>query len=561
MNIERTTCAYFSMEIALDAAIPTYCGGLGVLAGDTIRSAADLRLPIVGVTLAHREGYFRQIVNERGEQVEESDPWNIDEKLSLASEKISVTISGRTVYIQAWLFYVQGIQEESVPVLLLDTDIPENDAYDRTLTRHLYGGDQHYRLCQELVLGVGGVRMLRALGFKNLSRFHMNEGHSSLLVLELLQEQLQKHGRSELSEEDIDAVRKQCIFTTHTPIPAGHDKFSLDTVREVFGDHPLFEHNSLVFRENVLNMTFLGFNFSHYINGVAKLHGKVSRELFTNYTIDSITNGVHAAFWASKPITELFDKYIPGWKSDNASLRYALNLPKNEMWNAHLEAKKELLQLVQAENGVQLSSDILTIGFARRMTEYKRPEMLFSHPDRLRAIARKFGGLQILYAGKAHPHDQRGKELIRQIISQGKALAPDVQFVFLPNYDMNLAKYLVSGVDLWLNTPRPPLEASGTSGMKAAVNGVPSLSVLDGWWIEGCIEGRTGWAIGKKYPMQDEPEEDATELYLSLEYEIAPLFYNDREGYIDVMQHTIALNGSFFTSERMLEAYVTKAYF
>jgi starch phosphorylase len=560
MNDERT-CAYFSMEIALTPEIPTYCGGLGVLAGDTVRSAADLGLSMVAVTLVHRKGYFRQTLTEDGWQRENPDDWWVEELLEELPERACVSIAGREVKIRTWKFDQRGIGGKSVPVLLLDTDLKENESWDRTLTHYLYGGDSYYRLCQEVVLGIGGVRMLRALGYSEIKRFHMNEGHSALLALELLEERLKTEGRIEPMQEDIDYVRKQCIFTTHTPIAAGHDKFSNEIVRSVLGSHPIFAEEDLILQGGVLNMTFLGFNLSHYLNGVAKRHGEISRKLFTNYTIDSITNGVHAATWVSSPLASLFDKYIDGWRRDNSSLRYALNLPQDELWQAHSQAKSELLNFVASKAGVTLRKELFTLGFARRMTEYKRPTLLFSEPERLRQIGKTCGGLQVVYAGKAHPHDKRGAELIHALVEQGRSLHPEVTFVFVPDYDIEVAKYLVSGVDLWLNTPNPPLEASGTSGMKAALNGVPSLSVLDGWWIEGCIEGRTGWAIGHARSSDDQQHDDSEVLYYKLESTVAPLFFKDRAAFIDVMRHAIALNGSFFTTERMLQSYVTKAYF
>lgn len=555
--------AYFSMEIALSPDIPTYSGGLGVLAGDTIRSAADLSVPMIAVTLLHRGGYFTQQLDDAGQQTEVPVQWDVASRLEELSPRVAVTIEGRTVHIRAWRFPVEGVSGSSVPVLMLDTDLPENSEQDRHLTDFLYGGDQHYRLCQEVVLGIGGLRMLRALGHDQIQRFHMNEGHSSLLTLELLEETAGRQSRSVPTQEDIDAVRRQCVFTTHTPVPAGHDQFPMELVQQVLGQRDVYSMKNVFCCEGVLNLTFLAMNLSHYINGVAKRHGQVSHEMFPRYQIDSITNGIHASTWACDSMQRVFDRHIPGWREDNFSLRYALGIPAGEIRSAHAEAKRGLLQTVQQLAGVELDHDVLTIGFARRATAYKRPDLLFHDLDRLRSIAARVGQFQVIYAGKAHPRDDAGKQLIRQIFEASEAIRDSIRVVYLPGYDMQLGRQMTSGVDLWLNTPEPPLEASGTSGMKAAVNGVPSLSVPDGWWIEGCIEGVTGWAIGKDghADHRSNREQDAIALYDQLEHAILPLFQNDISGYINVMRHAIALNGSFFNTQRMMQQYVLRAYF
>ena len=481
--------AYFSMEIGLDPGIPTYSGGLGILAGDTVRSAANLKVPMVAVTLLHRKGYFYQKLDATGMQTEEPVDWAVDDFLQELPDRAAVNIEGRTVMLRTWKYEIIGFSGHIVPIYFLDADLPENSEWDRTLTHHLYGGDQNYRLCQEIILGIGGVRMLRALGYDNIQRFHMNEGHASLLTMELLDEQLKQEGKESISQDIIDAVRKQCVFTTHTPVPAGHDKFPMDLVERVLGQHNAFNINGLCLHEDKLNMTYLALNLSHFINGVAKKHKEVSSQMFENYVIDSITNGVNAAVWTSEPFENLFDKYIPGWKEDNYNLRYALNIPKQEIWQAHLQAKRKLLQYVSRETNTGMDIDYLTLGFARRTATYKRADLIFQDMERLKNIVENTGPIQIIYAGKAHPQDQDGKEIIKRIFHAKEVLKNNIKIAYLENYDIELGKLISSGVDVWLNTPIPPLEASGTSGMKAALNGVPSLSVLDGWWIEGCIEG------------------------------------------------------------------------
>ena len=556
--------AYFSMEIALEAGIPTYSGGLGVLAGDTIRSAADLKVPMVAVTLLHRKGYFYQRLDSSGWQREEPVNWNVKDILEEMPPQTAVTLEGRTIHLRSWRYEVRGEGGFRVPVYFLDTDLPENSEWDRTLTHFLYGGDQHYRLCQEVILGIGGVKMLRALGYENIERFHMNEGHAGLLVLELLDEAARKAGRESITHADVEAVKKKCVFTTHTPVPAGQDKFPMDLVQSVLGRREVYDMKEVFCCEGLLNMTYLGFNLSHYINGVTKKHGEISRLMFGHYLIDSITNGVHAATWAAESFQKLYDRYIPDWRVDHASLRYALSIPKQDVREAHTQAKKRLLEYINRETKVEMDLDVLTLGFARRAATYKRGDLLFTDIERLKSISSKAGLFQVIYAGKAHPQDQGGKELIQRIFQLKESLKKDIKIAYLENYDLELGKMITSGVDVWLNTPEPPLEASGTSGMKAALNGVPSLSILDGWWIEGCIEGVTGWSIGENgrgIADSDNRSKDASSLYDKLEQAVIPLFYHDRDRFIDVMLHSVALNGSFFNTHRMVQQYVLKAYF
>jgi glycogen phosphorylase len=564
MNDPRSI-AYFSMEIALEPGMPTYSGGLGILAGDTLRSAADLKIPLIAVTLLYRRGYFYQRLDASGWQQEEPVQWVVDDFCKALPQKASVTIEGRNVHLRAWKYEVKGIGGHTVPVCLLDSNLPENDPQDRKLTDALYGGDQRYRLAQEVILGIGGVRMLRALGYDLIERFHMNEGHSSLLTLELLNEEQNHSGRSSITLGETEAVRKKCVFTTHTPVAAGHDQFPMDLVDQVIGHHEAFTTLKEIFCcEGLLNLTFLALNLSEYVNGVAKKHGEVSRLMFSNYQIDAITNGVHAATWTSEPFQRLFDRYIPGWREDNFSLRYALNIRGEEVWQAHTEAKKELIRYVNRHTNTGMDVDLLTLGFARRATAYKRWDLLFTDLDRLKTIAQRTGPFQIVYSGKAHPRDERGKELIRRIFQVKELLKKDLKIAYLENYDMQIGKLMTSGVDIWLNTPQPPMEASGTSGMKAALNGVPSLSILDGWWIEGHIEGITGWSIGENTRRTDDPHDskkDAVSLYQKLEEVILPLFYNHRDRFVELMRHAIAINGSFFNTQRMLQQYVLSAYF
>jgi starch phosphorylase len=555
-NHETRRIAYFSMEVALASEMPTYSGGLGVLAGDTLRSCADLKLPLVAVSLLYRQGYFHQVLDERGDQSEQSVQWDPARFARPLPGTVQVALEGRAVRIRAWQCDIAGTSGHLVPLLLLDTDVEGNDPKDRSLTGSLYGGDERYRLKQEIVLGLGGVRMLRVLGYGELERFHMNEGHAALLTLELLRER-----RTEDVEWDFNGVRDQCIFTTHTPVPVGHDQFSYDLVKEVLGEAVPFDLLQMLAGQERLNMTLLALNMSAYVNGVAKRHGQISQEMFPGYTIDSITNGIHSVTWTAPGFQALYDRHMPGWRTDPFSLRYAVGIPNSEIQAAHDIAKGRLLEEVTRRTRMSFDPAVLTVGFARRATLYKRANLIFADIDRLLEIAKRTGGLQFIFSGKAHPKDIPGKDMIRRVVSVAKQLHPHIRIVYLENYDLALAQLLTAGVDLWLNTPQRPLEASGTSGMKAAHNGVPSLSVLDGWWIEGHIEGVTGWSIG---PGPVEPGVDsiheARELYQKLETTIMPLYYQSHERWLDVMRQTITFNASFFNTQRMVQQYAANAY-
>jgi starch phosphorylase len=554
--------AYFSMEIALESGIPTYSGGLGVLAGDTLRSAADLATPMVGVTLVHRRGYFRQRLDARGNQFEEDAPWKPEVLLEESGARASVEIEGSEVHLRAWKYSIRGISGHKVPVYLLDSDLVENTPWDRTLTDHLYGGDVHYRFCQEALLGIGGVRMLRELGYTHLTDYHMNEGHAALLALGLLEQRLGKPELGSATEEDLEAIRSQCIFTTHTPVPAGHDQFSRALMQQVLGAQRMrVLEVTHCCPEGTLNMTYLALKFSRYINGVAMHHGEISQEMFPLYPIRAITNGVHAVTWTAPSFRELYDRHIPEWRRDNLYLRYARGISLKEIHQAHAAAKRALLQEINSKTQVKMDEKVFTIGFARRVASYKRPELLLGNGDRLRRMAKEFGPLQIVFGGKAHPQDESGKELIRRVMEMAEYLKDAIRFVYVQDYDMRWAQLITSGADLWLNTPQRPQEASGTSGMKAALNGVPSLSVLDGWWIEGHAEGATGWAIGAESDQPEELSEETASLYDKLEQTILPMFYRQTSRFTEVMRSTISLNGSFFNSQRMVSQYVANAYF
>ena len=556
----RTRIAYFTMEIAIRPEIHGYSGGLGILAGDTARSCADLDLPIVFVSLISRAGYFRQEIDAEGQQIESPDWWEVERWCTPLNAMIAVEIEGRSVWVRPWLYQQTGIGGHQVPILLLDTDLDQNSPEDRALTHNLYGGDDAYRLKQEIVLGIGGVRLLHALGF-DIRTYHLNEGHAAFLTLELLNRGRVAPEDLAPGEEhyDIPEVRVHCVFTTHTPVEAGHDRFSYDLVERMLPDFIDLAVLKTLAGADDLNMTRLALNLSDYVNGVARRHAQTTEKMFPGYRIHAVTNGVHLGTWAHPKFAQLYDANLPYWRHEPEVLIRATQLPDDALAECHRAAKGDLIELAQTATGIALSPDVLTIGFARRMTGYKRPLLLFADLERLLAIADK-QPIQLVIAGKAHPHDSEGKDAIRRIHELTRDLPSKLKCVFLPNYEMQLAARLVAGVDVWLNTPLPPMEASGTSGMKAALNGVLNFSVLDGWWIEACVDGITGWSIGEAPADAANEGQAATSLYEKLEYTILPLYYGNPAGWRAMMKQAIANIASYFNTHRMMRRYATEAY-
>jgi starch phosphorylase len=569
-RLTAATIAYFSMEIALSDALPTYSGGLGVLAGDFLRSAADLGLPFIGMTLLYRDGYFLQHVDESGKQTERPVQWSPESLLERINQTIEIEIGSRVISVGVWRYVITGETGHKVPVYFLDTSVIGNHPDDQEITDQLYGGDQRHRLRQEAVLGLAGSTMLPFLGHDNIAVYHMNEGHSSFLTLNLLEKEIAKrpsHNHETQQDPDdyrparaeIASVRSKCVFTTHTPVPAGHDKFPRYLIREELGENTEKRLEQLgLLPGDELNMTVLGMSLSHYINAVSLEHKNVTKSMFPDTAVTSVTNGVHATQWTAVSTAKLFDRYIQGWRQENSLLRYAAAIPLEELELSHEQAKRALLQVVLELTGKTLDPEALTIGLARRATPYKQTDLIFKDTKRLAEISEKAGKIQIVCSSKAHPADAPGKALIERIFAASKELSPHVEVVFLPNYNLSLGVLLSAGTDLWLNNPTKPYEASGTSGMKAALNGVPSLSTLDGWWIEGCIENMTGWAIGgREYSTT---EEDAEALYDKLESVVAPLYTYEKNKYLEIMRSTIAVNGSWFTAARMVREYSINAY-
>ncbi|RMF66286.1 MAG: alpha-glucan family phosphorylase [Calditrichaeota bacterium] len=545
--------AYFSMEVALENDIPNYSGGLGVLAGDTLRSAADLGIPMVGMTLLQQYGYFHQGLESTGEQIEQEVRWHPEHKLTQLPNYIELKIENRVVRVRVWEYDIIGRYGYVVPVYFLDVNVPENAEQDRELNRHLYDGDLYVRLCQEIILGIGGIRMLRDLGFRDIRNYHLNEGHASLLALELIRES---------GYSSYEKIKEDCIFTTHTPVPAGHDVFDFELVERVMSPVYIDYLVEILGGRKPVNLTTISLILSRFINGVSAKHAEVSRNMFNDPRIQGITNGVHSATWTSPSFKKLFNQYIPGWDSDPSHFSKAMTIPDELIWKAHMAAKGKLIQVVEEKTGVKMDLNRLTLGFARRAAAYKRADLIFTDLQRLSQIASD--RVQLVFAGKAHPNDNDGKKVIKNIFKAIAELDGKIKIAYLENYDMHLGGVLTSGVDVWLNNPRRPREASGTSGMKAAHNGVLNFSVLDGWWIEGCVEGVTGWAIGpepNENNLTDYDEaQDVIALYDKLEQVIIPTYYEQRDKWIQMMKYAIALNASYFNTHRMLREYAEKAY-
>jgi len=549
---EDPKIAYFSMEIGITNDIPTYSGGLGVLAGDIVKASADLKLQMVALTLVSRKGYFNQKITDTGEQQESPNIWDPSKTLFRVPKTVTIILEGRSVEIQAWLYEHRSQNGGLIPILFLDTDLENNTPEDRQITDYLYGGDKKYRLKQEIVLGIGGTRILEALSFK-ISKYHMNEGQSALLTLELLK-------KNNLNSQK---VQNQCVFTTHTPIEAAFDQFSYELFQKLLGNQYMLSTVKQYAGQDNLNMTYLALNLSKYVNGVSKAHMNYSRKLFPGHHIRSVTNGVHSFTWTCRFFRELYDKYIPSWANEPVLLVRASEIPNREIWNTHMKAKTTLINLIKNTNSVSLDPNVLTIGFARRATGYKRSTLIFSKIQKLIEINNR-GKIQMVFAGKAHPRDVEGKQLIKKIFQYAKELKDQIKIVYLENYDMQIASKLTSGVDVWLNTPIPPMEASGTSGMKAAHNGVINFSILDGWWIEGCIEGVTGWGIGphpsELVSVEERRKRELNDLYSKLEYLIVPTFYKNRDAWITLMKNSIAKLAYYFQTQGVLKRYITEAY-
>ncbi|MGZ4351994.1 MAG: alpha-glucan family phosphorylase [Gaiellaceae bacterium] len=578
--------AYFSLEFGLDDSLRIYSGGLGVLAGDHLKSASELGVPLVGVGLLYRHGYFRQGIDASGWQLErypEGDPFRLPLTLERGEDGtpllVRVNLAGQPVYLRIWR---AGVGR--VPLYLLDADIDENRPDTRLVTGALYGGDRELRIKQELLLGVGGSRALTALGLAP-TVFHMNEGHAAFLALERIRVQLEQ-GVS--LDDAIALVRASTVFTTHTPVPAGNEVFDPELVRRYLEPRVTgvgFDWEAFVSLGRAhdgdpgFGMTPLALRTSSRANGVSELHGAVSRRMWQPLWPDTpvdevpvghVTNGVHARTWLSTELQALLDAngVRPAEAPSQQRWDRVAQIGEDDLWRVHMARKRALGEAVATRAHRFVDPDALTVGFARRFATYKRAWLLFSDPERIaRLLSDPDRPMQIIVAGKAHPQDDAGKAVIRAVLAASRELRAEGRVVFVEDYDMELARHLVSGVDVWLNTPRRPMEASGTSGMKAGMNGVLNCSVLDGWWPEAYAPG-LGWAIGEGFESPDEAEQDAHDresLFRILEQEVVPTFYDLDVGglptrWTEMMKASIETIGARFNTHRMVCEYAERYY-
>ena len=531
----RMSVAYLSAEVGFESGLHTYSGGLGVLAGDHIKSAADAGLDLVGCTLLYREGYGRQHLDEKGNQTETFGEIDPHEFLCDTGVEIELPLDGTTLYSKIWMYRIKGL-----PTYFLDTRHPDNSPDHRSLGNRLYGGDDSTRIRQEYLLGVGGIRALQALGHE-ITGLHLNEGHCTFAMLEMLH---QGWSREEL--------RQRCLFTTHTPVPAGHDRFGWEEVEVVLGELFPEDARELVGDENLCSMSHLAVALAGQVNAVSNLNAYVASGMFEGTHIHPITNGVHHETWTSPAMSNLFDEHLKGWRDDPTILAHAGKIPDVGLMEARQEARAILRDLVRASTGVEFHKERLTIGFARRFATYKRANLVFSDLERLRRIGT--GKIQFVFAGKAHPRDEGGKQLIRDIFEGAAQVADEIPVAFLEDYSMDTGLAMTSGVDIWLNNPIRPMEASGTSGMKAAMNGVPNCSILDGWWPEACEHGVNGWGIGEGEDERDDAR-DAIAVYDTLEHEVLPAWNGRSEHWNDLMRASIATSARF-TGARMISDYL-----
>ncbi|MBS71849.1 MAG: alpha-glucan phosphorylase [Thermoplasmata archaeon] len=525
--------AYFSAEVGFESGLHTYSGGLGVLAGDHIKSAADVGLDLVAVTLLYRQGYGRQHLDKDGNQSETYGEINPEEYLCDTGVEISLPLDGGMLHSKVWLYKIKGIS-----TYFLDTRHSANSDAHSILGNRLYGGDDKTRIRQEYLLGVGGIRALQKLGH-NITGLHLNEGHCTFAMLEMLS---QGWSREELSSRS--------LFTTHTPVPAGHDRFSWSDVEEVLGALLPRDCRKLG-GEEYCSMSHLGIALAGSVNAVSNLNAWVASSMFEGTHIEPITNGVHHITWTSLPMAEVFDKHLLGWREDPTILAHAGKIPEEDLITARNHARSILRDLVFASTGVEMYSNRLTIGFARRFATYKRANLIFSDIERLLAIGA--GKIQFVFAGKAHPKDEGGKQLIRDIFAGAEQVGDEIPVAFLEDYSMATGLAMTAGVDIWLNNPVRPMEASGTSGMKAAMNGVPNCSILDGWWPEACEHGVNGWSIGESEDDRDDAR-DVEALYNVLENEVLPTWDEGDSRWSHLMRAAICTSARF-TGARMISDY------
>jgi starch phosphorylase len=540
------------MEMGIENEIPTYSGGLGVLAGDAACSFADLGLPAIFVTLLYKNGYTSQKLDKSAGQLDFDAPWDYRKLLRPVGTSVEVELAGKVQRVGAWEFLIRG--KRDVPIIFLDTDVDGNDEATRRISDRLYSGDHWHRLMQEMVLGVGGYRTLQALG-RPISIYHLNESHAALLIVELMKD-----------HREIKEVKRRCVFTAHTPVPAGYDAFPLAMMREAFTHYDWVNWEAECTPDGKIDLSHLAVKYSSVTNAVSLKHLFVSKRVLNHTKIEHVTNGVYHKRWIHNELKKLYDKHIAGWEETPALLTRAMELPTDALEDAHLKAKSEMIEMVFRSTGTQFYKEHLTVGLAKRVAAYKRNDLIFTDLDRLTGIAEKRGAIQVVLAGKAHPRDDVAKAVLRNILERIEELrgrTDKVRVAYLENYDISTARHLVSGCDVWLNNPRRPLEACGTSGMKAAMNGVLNFSVYDGWWLEGGADEVNGWGIGRRPhwdDLTDGGDSDLEDLYQKLSESVLPTYYNEKERWWTMGKNSIATVGPVFNSYRMISEYEAKVY-
>ncbi len=553
--------AYFVMECAVDSRIPTYSGGLGILAGDTLQSFADLEVPAVCITLLWKNGFTGQKLSSDGTQLDSIQEWDVEKYMHPTNIKIKIPLGGKDITITAYKYTIESTKgDNEIDAYFLTPDVPENDLETRKICDRLYIEGGLTRLKQEIILGIGGYEMLKAIKYKPFL-YHINESHSAFLIASLMKDM-----------NDLNRVKSRVVFTTHTPIPAAFDKFAMKDVADMLGRYCDKQVLYDIYQEKLedndeLNLSWLAIKNAKNVVAVSRKHKFVSEQIFEGYRLKYVTNGIHHIKWASAHHKMLYTKYINGWEDDPDLLRDVACIPDNEFALAHILSKETLVEMVNSESGASFIPEDFTIAMAKRITHYKRNNLILSNPDKLIEIAERKGNIQIIFAGKAHPADPDGLAMIKSIHNASQYIASKtkkIKIAFLENYNIHKAGIILAGVDLWLNNPVRPLEASGTSGMKASLNGVPNFSVLDGWWLEACMEGLNGWGIGPRPAWTDlsysDDVQDLNDIYGKLEFNILDLYYKNFSDYLKIMKMAVSTIAPYFNTHRMVSEYVTDLY-
>jgi glycogen phosphorylase len=540
--------AFVSMEFGLQSDMKTYCGGLGILSGDIFKSTTDLGYQMVGFSLLCKEGYFKQSING-DEQTEEPDIWDHNKLLNRLDPIYKLELINRTINYQLLQYnYTSPISNTTNSIYFIDTDLDSNTLEIRNISKSIYPPDKNVWYLQQFLLGLATPQIAHNLNL-NVDIYHLNESHAVSLALALMK-----------IHNDVTKVRESLVFTTHTPLEGANQKMNIDLLQTYLKQDLIDIIPKELIIDNTVNYTSLAIHFAKVSNAVAKRHKQVTTQMYPDKDIKYITNGVHIPTWACDGLAKIYDQYLGNWRIDNNALRMVGVIPDQLLWDNHMNNKSNLVSFLESIGYEEFDKHAFTIGFARRTTGYKRADFVLTQVDRLRSIAKKYGKLQIVFSGKAYPTDIEGKALVHKLLQATKLSDENLKIAFIPDYDMDIAKKIILGVDLWLNNPLPPLEASGTSGMKASLNGIPNFSILDGWWVEGHLEGQTGWNIGKDLCVGDSCQLiEIEDLYSKLENQIYES-WTDRKAWSRIIKSCIALNGTYFNTNRVVQEYFLISY-